>query len=356
MLRIAPICTLLLAFTATCNAQAPPYAEHGDLLYFQDGSGGVKPVETAEDWRVRRGHILAHAEAVMGEMPERPAGVPRVRLVEERKLAGFTQRQITYEAREGDPVPAFLLLPDTPGRRPAVLALHPTGELGKRIVMGEGPRPNRNYAEELAKRGYVVLAPDYPTMGDPQGDAYELGYASGTMKAIFNHSRGVDLLASLDQVDPRRIGAIGHSLGGHNSLFIALFDERVRAVVTSCGFNSFFQYYGGDLTGWSSLKYMPRIAERYGKDPAQMPFDFTEVLAAIAPRPVFINAPVDDDNFEVTGVYNCLRAARPVYERVFQAGDRLVAEHPKCGHDFPPDVRGRAYEFLDRYLGEGLLK
>ena len=222
-------------------------------------------------------------------------------------------------------------------------------------MLGEGDRPNRNYAEELANRGYVVLAPDYPTMGDPQADAYDLGYVSTTMKGIYNHSRGVDLLASLERVDHERIGAIGHSLGGHNSLFVALFDERVRAIVSSCGFNSFFHYYEGDLTGWSSSKYMPRIAEIHGKDPARMPFDFTEILAALAPRPVFINAPVDDSNFEVTGVYKCLRAVRPVYERVFDAGDRLVAEHPECGHDFPPDVRERAYAFLDRYLA-GRLK
>jgi hypothetical protein len=83
-------------------------------------------------------------------------------------------------------------------------------------------------------------------------------------------------------------------------------------VVTSCGFNAFAKYYGGDLTGWSSDKYMPRIAERYGKDPKRMPFDFTELLGAIAPRPVFINAPTGEDNFEVSGVKDCLAAARPV--------------------------------------------
>ena len=353
-LSIAGSLALLLSLAA--SGQAPPYAEHGDLLYYRDDSGGVRPVLTAADWQTRRRHILAHAEEVMGEMPKRPGVPPKIRVVEEKRFPGYTRRQITYEALEGDPVPAFLLLPDKPGRRPAVLALHPTGELGKRIVTGEGPRPNRAYAEELAQRGYVVLAPDYPTMGDPQRDAYELGYASVTMKGVFNHSRGVDLLAALDQVNPQSIGAIGHSLGGHNSLFVALFDERVSAVVTSCGFNSFFQYYEGNLTGWSSAKYMPRIAERYGKDPARMPFDFTEVLGAIAPRPVFINAPVDDSNFEVTGVYNCLRAARPVYDRIFDADDRLVAEHPSCGHDFPTETRERAYAFLDRYLAGGSLK
>lgn len=347
--RRSSFLTLALA-VSFAFAGPPAYLEHGDLLYFHDDSGAVRPVKTPEDWRIRRGHILAHAESVMGEFPTAPRAPLNVKVLEERRFPGFLRQTITYDAMPGDPVPAYLLLPDAPGRRPAALALHPTGELGKGIVMGESDRANRNYAEELAQRGYVVLAPDYPTMGDPQADAYELGYASATMKGIYNHSRGVDLLQSLDQVDPERIGAIGHSLGGHNSLFAALFDERIRAVVTSCGFNSFFDYYEGNLNGWSSLKYMPRIAERHQKDPARMPFDFTEVLAALAPRPVFINAPVDDSNFEVRGVYKCLRAAGPVYARIFDAEDRLVAEHPKCGHDFPPDVRERAYAFLDQSL------
>jgi len=83
---------------------------------------------------------------------------------------------------------------------------------------------------------------------------------------------------------------IGHSLGGHNSIFVAVFDRRIKAVVSSCGFTSFAKYKGGNLAGWSHKEYMPRIAEVYHYNPAEMPFDFTEVLASLAPRPVFIRA------------------------------------------------------------------
>ena len=106
---------------------------------------------------------------------------------------------------------------------------------------------------------------------------------------------------------------------------------------------------GGDLTGWTHRGYMPRIADVYGKDPARVPFDFTEVLAAMAPRPVFINAPLHDANFDVTGVYDCVNAATPVYA-LFGAEDRLVAAHPDDGHDFPDEVRMQAYEFIDAAL------
>ena len=248
-------------------------------------------------------------------------------------------------------MPALLRLPRAaPGRRPARLCVHQTTSVGKLEPAGLGGDPELGYGAELAARGYVVLAPDYPNFGEYRVDPYAWGYASATRKGIRNHQRGIDLLASLPEVEPRRIGAIGHSLGGHNALFLAVMDPRVRAVVTSCGFNAFPRYYGGDLRGWSHAGYMPRIATVYGCDPGRMPFDFTELLAALAPRPVFINAPKRDANFDLSGVHDCLAAARPVY-RLFQAEDGLVARHPDSGHSFPRAIREEAYAWLDRVMG-----
>lgn len=61
--------------------------------------------------------------------------------------------------------------------------------------------------------------------------------------------RAVDLLQSLSEVDAEHIGCIGHSLGEHNTVFVAVFDTRLKVMVFSCSFNSFFKYYGGDLKG-----------------------------------------------------------------------------------------------------------
>ena len=180
-------------------------------------------------------------------------------------------------------------------------------------------------------------------------DPYACGYASATMKGIWNHARALDLLQCLPEVADSRLGAIGHSLGGHNALFLAAFDTRVQVTVTSCGFNSFLKYRNGRLAEWSHRGYMPRIAAVYGADAAQMPFDFTEVLAAIAPRAVFVSAPVADACFEVDGVVDCLEAAMPVYQLHGRAGD-LVAQYPAGEHDFPVAMRQAAYQFVDRVL------
>lgn len=345
----------LLWCSGAAESSLPPYyADKSNLMVYLDESGNTHAVRSREDWAIRRHHILQNMQLVMGPIGDPSRNTPLdLQVIEEEPQSAYLRLKISFAAEPGDRVPAYLLVPKAlKGKVPAMLCLHQTVKIGKAEPVGLGGNANLRYAHELAERGYVALAPDYPGYGDYAIDVYGMGYASATAKGIWNHMRAVDLLQSLPEVDAGRIGCIGHSLGGHNALYLGVFDERVKVLVTSCGFNSFHKYYGGDLTGWSHKGYMPRIAERYGKDPAKMPFDFTEVIGALAPRPVFVNAPLRDANFEVSGVYDCLNAARPVYA-LFDATDALVARHPDCGHDFPPEVRDAAYEFIDRVLKTG---
>jgi dienelactone hydrolase len=193
-----------------------------------------------------------------------------------------------------------------------------------------GGLPNLHYARELAERGYVCIVPDYPYLGENRFDPYQHGYQSCTMKGIVNHRRAVDLLDSLPEVDRRRIGVIGHSSAATTPSSSPPSTTRLRAVVTSCGFTSFPKYKNGNLTGWEGYRYMPLVATRYQKDPARMPFDFPALLTALAPRGLFINAPLGDDNFDNSGVRDCVAAARPVLTNdSFAPADRLIASLPR---------------------------
>ena len=295
--------------------------------------------------------ILKRMELVMGPLPSADSKMPLdIQVMAEEKLDGYVRKKLTYVAEAGDRVPAYLLIPTGfTGKRPAALCLHQTVAIGKGQPVGLDKDVNKHYALELVKRGYVCLVPDYPSFGDYKFDFKKSSHPSGSMKAVWNNVRGVDLLQSWPEVDGERIAAIGHSLGGHNALFTAAFDDRIKATVSCCGFCSFARYYGGNLTGWTSDRYMPRIASLYGKDPKKVPFDFTDVVSAIAPRAVLAVAPVRDDNFEVEGVRDVIRVARPVYEKL-KVVDELQARYPDAGHDFPTDERKAAYEFLDKRL------
>ena len=235
-------------------------------MVVRDGQGRELPIGGPADWDVRRDHILAHFQEVAGPLPGGERRVPlEMQVVEEAREPGFVRKKITFATEPGDRVPAWLLIPDAApraaSRRPAVLCLHQTIAIGKDEPVGLGKNLELAYARELAERGYVALAPDYPNFGEYKVDVYALGYASATMKAIWNNLRAVDLLCSLKEVDPNRIGVIGHSLGGHNAIFTALFDRRIKAVVSSCGFNAFPYYYKGNIAGWSHRGYMPRLRE-----------------------------------------------------------------------------------------------
>lgn len=269
----------------------------------------------------------------------------------EQAFPAFIRQKVTFASEPGDRVPAWLLIPTTSakGRRPAVLCLHQTIAIGKDEPVGLGKNQELAYARELAERGYVALAPDYPNFGEYKIDVYGLGYKSATMKAVWNNLRAIDLLCSLQDVDPDRIGVIGHSLGGHNSIFTAVFDRRIKAVVSSCGFNAFPYYYKGNIAGWSHKGYMPRLRDRYQLDLTKVPFDFPELIAALAPSAFFTNSPLHDANFEVEGVRVCLSAAHRVFE-LFGVPDRIVGVHPDVEHSFPKSQRQQAYQFLDRVL------
>jgi len=328
----------------------PEYTEHQDLTYVLQSDGKRKRIRTTADWNQRRKHILKHLQRVMGVMPGACMRVPLdIRRVAQRQFGRISGQRISYQSDPFDRVPAWLLLPDaaTKDRRPAVLCLHQTVREGKQEPVGLSGSPTMHYAIELARRGYVVLVPDYPSLGDHAFDfRANPEYVSGTMKAIWDNRRGVDLLESLPQVDARRIGVLGHSLGGHSAMFTAAFEPRLRVIVSSCGFTRFHK---DDMPSWTGPRYMPRIADRYGNDADRVPFDFTEIVASFAPRPFLACAATGDRDFDVSGVRDVLRSARSVYQ-LLGVPDHLAGEYPVSPHDFPDATRSRAYEFLDKHL------
>ncbi len=336
-----------------------------NLLLFRTLDNRVVPIHSTNDWQIRRREILDGAQAVMGALPGDEKRCPLDMKVEEETDCGsYLRRLITYASEPGSRVPAYLLIPkaalaSTAKNFPAVLCLHGTDNtVGHGIVVGIGNKANRNYGSELAERGFVTFAPNYPLLAKYQPDLKQLGWQSGTLKAVWDNMRGLDLLESLPFVKPSAFGAIGHSLGGHNSVFTAVFDPRIKVVVTSCGLDSFLDYYGGNEQvwqpekGWCQTRYMPRLANYRGRL-IEIPFDFHELIGALAPRTVLISAPLKDSNFKWESVDRIAASAREIYDLYGQSG-RLIIEHPDCPHDFPDEMREKAYRLLDRELRSSL--
>ena len=357
-LLLAGFAVISLSISAFGNP-SKEYSDSLKLLVYKTNFGKNKRVKTLAEWKMKRLQILDGMQKAMGLLPDRTK-LPalNINILDSIKEEGYTRYAINFTVEQNELLPAYLYVPlpkGIPKKLPAMLVLHETDPLGKKALSGISYSPNKAYAKELAQRGYVVIAPDYPGFGDMEDYNFETDrYQSGTMKAIFNHMRCIDLLQARKDVDPKRTGVLGHSLGGHNALFVAAFDTRIKVIVSSCGWTLFDYYNNGKqntntLGPWAQEVYMPFIRDKYNLDASKLPFDFDEIIAALAPRPFFSNSPLNDANFDVNGVKKGIANASSVY-RFFNAAQNLQVRYPGSGHDFIPEVRLEAYQFIDKAL------
>ncbi len=316
-------------------------------------------IHTSEQWSQQVANLHERMQSVMGQIDENEkaaAPVPLEMIVMHQQVRNDIRfRKVQYNLRNRHRMMAWLLTPvdaSATNPIPAVLCLHQTnGSIGKDEPVGLLGNPELQYALELSQQGFATLSPDYPSFGEYEHSFRESPFVSGTMQAIVENRRAIDLLQSLPEVDGSKIACIGHSLGGHNAIFTATFEPRIRAVVSSCGFTRFHRYMKGDLTGWTSDRYMPRIQSEYDSDPNQVPFDFPELIASLAPRGFLAVAPQNDDNFEVKGVRESIAFATNAYA-IFNAKDSLQANYPDAGHTFPKTSRSQAYQFIKQQLAK----
>lgn len=267
---------------------------------------------------------------------------PRVDLLHERRLAGRIEQLVAYRNLEDEEVRAFVLRPNGSGPFPGVVVHHQHNgqrHLGKSEVLGIAGDPIQAFAPKLVERGFVVLAPDaicfedrrrgvFGIEPDPHDEqqhyqemAYRLVRGSLLMTVVLaDAATAVSVLRSVDAVDPEAVGMLGHSMGGHTTLFAAALDERVR-----------FACISGALCG-----YRARIDARIGIELAQVipgilnVTDFDGLLSLIAPRPVMIvSAAKDPYSFDAPAV---VARARHAYD---QRGEPEVLSHRhfEGGHD-----------------------
>jgi len=137
-----------------------------------------------------------------------------VKVESEETLARVVRKKITFAAERATGCRRICSSPRATrqGARRALPA--PDDRDRKGEPAGVGGKKNLHYALELAERGYVTLAPDYPNFGGYKIDVYAKGYASATMKGIWNHARALDLLASLPEVDGARLGVVATRSAG----------------------------------------------------------------------------------------------------------------------------------------------
>jgi dienelactone hydrolase len=347
-----------------------------ELIYLHEENG--KPLATTREWDARRKSIKSLLAEFLGTPPNSKAPLDP-KIIEETTLDTYTRRKLSYQTELGERVPAYLLIPkNLRGRAPVVLCPHQTTTpltSGMRDPVGLNGDPTLHTALQLVKRGYVTFTWDALCFGerhDPArghfGDSIPFYQKhpewSLLSKMIWDMSRGIDYLESLEFVDSSRIGSVGHSHGGITTLFGMALDDRIKVGASSCGFDTF--RIDGNTWRWSrATALMPRLGfyissphinmDQYRAMPdsetVNTPLDLHQMLALIAPRPLFLSTSDEDFVFPNAGwsVRQSLQRLEPVY-KLYGSGERLDTYFFRGGHNFPPEASGKAYEWLDRWL------
>jgi cephalosporin-C deacetylase-like acetyl esterase len=343
----------------------------------QSGKGELIDLapKNQKDWPARRNAFVALLAPFLGTPPLAKPPL-QVEVLGEYPGDGFKRRKLRYQSEPGEWIPAYILIPDKQvGRSPAVLCPHQTIQAGKDSPAGLADNPEQHIALRLAQRGYVTLTWDALCFGERHNpDSGHYGDAipfykrhpkwSLMSKMIWDLSRGIDYLETLDFVDQKRIGCLGHSHGGITTLFGMALEPRIAAGCSNCGFDTF--RIDGNTFRWSrATALLPRLGfytssrylnmNRYRAVPDSevitTPFDMHQLLALIAPRPLMLSASDDDFVFPNGGWSTRQSLARlsKLY-RLLDAENHLASYYFRAGHSFPEEASSRAYAWIDRWL------
>lgn len=333
-----------------------------DLLTITE-KGRVRAIKTRKDWRKKQKLIKEAVLSIIGK-PEAKKCPLHPRTIKEEDKKTYIRRKISYWVEKDDRVNAYVLIPKGLIKTfPAVLCLHGTRPEGKDVLMdlpGIEHRDCYDYALDLVKRGYVTLSPDHICAGE----RIEQGYAaydttffynkypnwSAVGKSIWDNMRAIDYLCSLDFVDANRIGCMGHSLGGHSSIFAAAFDKRIKVSFSCCGLATFV----GDKKrlNWSRdhwYIYMPKLRPLFLKG-KKAPFDWHEVVSLIAPRAFLNSTALNDSCFSSTDAVAELGIKVNKVYRLLGKEDYFSNYLHGQRHSFEPEAKALAYSWFDLWL------
>jgi hypothetical protein len=320
---------------------------------------------TAENWPATRERILKGVRDIFGAMPEEKAPLdPKV--LGEEDGGSYVRRKVSIQVEPGDRMPAYLLIPkNLKGRVPAILCFYgTTSGAGKETTVGlSGPKPgtppakNRAFAVDMAEAGFVAFAADYLRDGErirpgkrpyDSSDFYEK-HPDWSIhgKDAWDSMRAIDYLQSLDFVDGERIGMVGHSYGGHSTIFTMMAEPRIKAGWANGAVSDFVEHgmHWASPKGAGSSQSLPAMRP-YLLEKRKPPITFYEVTALIAPRPLAVGQAVGERRPREEE--NCA-AVGEVY-RALGAGDRVRYVWYPGDHDFPPHVRKEAVEWFRKWL------
>lgn len=352
--------------------QPPPefagqFGEFPSPLRFYDG----RPVKSPAEWPARRAEILRYWHEQMGPWPELLAR-PKIVFAEKQMRDDIAQHRVEVEVAPGVMQHGYLLVPPGAGpqRRPAVLVVFYAPEVS---VGYDGPRPlegqakrmltsgekgeGRDFALQLARRGFVTLS-----IGTPGDDAYKPAQYGAKCQPLsllaYIAANCHTVLAQRPEVDPARIGVMGHSYGGKWSMFASCLYDKFACAVWSDG-GVVFDESRGAVNYWepwylgldpTTTRKKGLLTPQNGRTGAYRRLvaeghDLTELHALMAPRPFLVSGGSEDGPARWVALNHAVAVNR------FLGYENRVAMTHREKHSPNAESNEQAFQFLEHFLG-----
>lgn len=324
------------------------------VMTFDDGT----PVRTPQDWPRRREEIRAYWHRVMGPWPPL-VEKPRIKYIERERAEGFTRHRVQVEFAPDRFVGAqYLLVPDGAGPFPAVLVTWYNSEDSAGLT--EKYRGMLDYGAQLAQRGFVTLC--IGGVSQERLRPVEGGSAIQPLSYLaYAAANCCNALAGLPEVDPKRIGIIGHSFGGKWAMFASCLHDGFACAVwgdpgivwnEKDGNANYWEkwYLGHDFAKPSSEQRKPGVPkEGHPRTGAYATLvaegrDLHELHALMAPRPFLVSGGGQDRPPHWMALNHTIALNE------FLGHTRRVAMTMRDGHSPTPEANAQAYAFLEHFL------
>jgi dienelactone hydrolase len=315
----------------------------------------------AEKWTEYKNNYKQHIWNCWGKFAQKDE-LDSILIEEEQKMGYRIEKYEVMVSSSGEPlwdfIPLWILVPEqlrsTPC--PAVIVHHQHAgqfQLGKKEPAGIEGDPQQALGIELVKQGYIVAVFDALSFEERQETGGEIFTFTRLLlygitlngKYCYDVSRVVDFLRDRKDVAKDRIGIIGHSLGGQMAIWSALYDERIKLVISSCGFgrisgsNSILAYHRNH----NLALYLPNILDpKYG-------LDMHEVIGLLHPRPIFLSNGCMDLHFPIDGVAEIHKWLESLYQ-TSNDGFKIVTLRHAGGHFIPELTKHKMWEFLEKHI------
>ncbi|MHC4439086.1 MAG: alpha/beta hydrolase family protein [Planctomycetota bacterium] len=356
-LAIVPI--VLASISSGMPKDLPPAVLNGGFTSFQ-----TPLPRSVQSWEKRRGELRRKLRRLLGDLPE--LFTPKVTIQEKQSKDGYVLERFTFDNGVGDTVYGYILIPAAhKGRGPAILYNHYHGgkyKQGKEEVISKAfKKLDFATGEALVREGYVVLCIDAYAFGErrfqgPAGKKEEGGRTEMSLFKMFlwqgrtlwgmmvrDDLLALNYLVSRPEVDPKRIAAMGMSMGSTRTWWISALDERIKAAVcVAC------------LTRYQNLIAHGQVRQHgiyyYVPDMLKEKIDAESVVGLIAPRPLLTLTGDKDAGSPADGVRLINAFQEYLYKLYGKPENFRGLIYNRIGHEYTPEMWQETLNWLEKHL------